>query len=188
MNQSNETNNEEIKELLRDIQSQLQFHPRQSDGNEFLVSSLVSAQQLQINELKTLVTEKTNTTDENEGKLRAQELFWQSKVKNIEENVQDAIQSSEQKLQKIQEEFENEVSKLKSQRRKDKRKANKEKHTINTINNDQVHALMKENIISQIEKDVEFKEDPVETGVQAETSQLSKYVQKDLSFDKEFKL
>ena len=117
MNQLNETNNDEIKNILRDIQSQLQFHPKQSENNESLVSSLVSAQQQQINELKTLVTEKTNNTDENEGKLRAQELFWQSKVKTIEENVQEAIQNSEQKLQKIQEEFENEVSKLKKQRR-----------------------------------------------------------------------
>ena len=147
-----------------------------------MVSSLVSAQQKQINELRILVSEKSNTTNENEGKLRSQELFWQSKVKTIEENVQEAMLSSDKKLQKIQEDFENEVSKLKRQRRKDKRKANKEKHSIVHVSKenandetDQLNTkepLMKENVNPQIEKADEI--DRMDVSIEAKASNLDK--------------
>ena len=174
-NQLNENNNDEIKSILRDIQSKLQCQQRHGEGTDELVSSLVSAQQRQINELKSLVSEKTNTTDENEGKLRSQELFWQAKVKTIEENVQEAILSSDKKLQKIQEEFENEVSKLKKQRRKDKRNANKKKHTVHVSEenkNDEPDNFKKENVSSQFDKTIENAK--VEKGIQAQTTNSSK--------------
>ena len=88
-----------------------------------------SLPQVQINELQqTFLREKGNqeknvsTKEDWEGRLKAQELFWQSKVKNMEKEFNDLRNISDEKLQKIQKEFELEVLKIKKQRRKDKRK------------------------------------------------------------------
>ena len=136
---------EEIKLILQEMMKHLKTNKSDEGGN---ISHIVTAQQAQINELQSMI--KTQLTlehnpalvSEAEGKLKAQELFWQSKLKSLEDNFSKSQKDSDHKLQKIQEEFEIEVTKIKKQRRRDKRKQRRNLQTggIDSVN---IQALVK---------------------------------------------
>ena len=127
-----QTNRGELLELLQDLKSYLNLPKAKPDDFTFL-TDLVKTQQEQIAQLQqTRIQDRQETrdipdikTDPEGSKLQAQELFWQSRIKNVEETFAKSLLESEEKLRNLQTEFEAEKQTLRKERRRERRKRRK---------------------------------------------------------------
>ena len=196
MSQSNlldKTNRGELLELLQDLKSDLNL-PKAKPNDFTFIFDLVKTQQEQINQLQanTRIQDRQETGNNNDVKtepegsrLQAQELFWQSKIKTLEETFAKSLLESEEKLNNLKTEFENEKQKMKKKKRK-KRKTEiveaEEEQEIsktkpgegepkNPVSEDSQHQYLAKTEVSEVERKI-LQTDNISLASQEEHSEL----------------
>ena len=100
-----QANRGELLELLQDLKTYINSSKPKNDDFTFF-TDLVKTQQEQITQLqqtRTRIQDRAETGNSvavnTDGRLQAQELFWQSRIKTLEETFAKSLRESEEKLE-----------------------------------------------------------------------------------------
>ena len=125
------TNRGELIELFQDLKSFLNLPKAKPDDSTF-INDLVKTEQINQSQTMTRIQDRQKTGDVDDlktglegSRLQAQELFWQSRIKTLEETFAKSLLESQEKLLNLQTEFENEKQKMENERTRDRRKKRK---------------------------------------------------------------
>ena len=163
------TNNDELRMILQEIRKEVLTNNR-GDGNELqTMSCLITNQQKQINELQNLLKSDKNGSNTNEkikeeyeGRLKAQELFWGKRMREIESNFKCLLDESDKKHEKLQEDLLLEVTQFKKKLTKERRREKKRQHKAEVVKEtENIEARSQSS-----ENKIEDKEDEVHKNVQ----------------------
>ena len=131
LDNNSHVSSDELMSLLQDIRKELNTSHHGQDFNK--ISSIINNQQSQIDDLQKQLQQKEGSmnfekmNEDHQGRLKAQELFWQSKVKDLEENFKTIIHDTTLKQEEFQENIQEEVTLFKKKLRKEKRRERKRK-------------------------------------------------------------